>query len=149
MKNKHNISNTNEMKPFSFEKIGNKNHFITPNDYFEYLPQLIINKKLNNKYLIKQKISYIYRVFAPSFGALLIIALVFFLKDNSTKTAYTNEELSTIIIEDRYIEFDEDLVYEVYSEMDYSSPPLSNENEEIIDYLINENVNINLILEEL
>lgn len=149
MENKNDIEN-NELNKHSFlSKIKKENHFTTPNNYFEVLPQVINNKKLNNNTIKNYFDRLSYRVLAPTFGVLLLITTIFILQPSNSNLELTSEQLSEIIIDEELIEFDENLVYEVYAEMENNTLDEQNTNEEIIDYLINDNISINLIIEEL
>jgi len=149
MENKNNIENNELNKHSILNKIKKENHFTTPNNYFEVLPQIINDKKLNNNNIknIFDKLSY--RVLAPTFGILILITTIYTLQPNNTDLELTSEQLSEIIIDEELIDFDENLVYEVYAEMENTNPDEQNDDEEIIDYLINDNFSINLIIEEL
>jgi hypothetical protein len=149
MENKNNIpKNDTNLSPI-LDKIGKENNFSVPKNYFEALPQLIGDKKLNNKVIITIFDNLSYRVLAPTLGVLLIIMAIYTLQPNSTDLELTNEQLSEIIINEELIEFDEDLVYEVYAETENDTPIEQTTNEEIIDYLINDNISTHLIIDEL
>ncbi|NQX99359.1 MAG: hypothetical protein HRT73_15995, partial [Flavobacteriales bacterium] len=51
MKNDNNILDNLENKAPSLSKMTKENHFSTPKNYFEVLPEIIHSKNLNNNYL--------------------------------------------------------------------------------------------------
>ncbi|NQX97676.1 MAG: hypothetical protein HRT73_07320, partial [Flavobacteriales bacterium] len=61
----------------------------------------------------------------------------------------TNDQLSEYIINEDDIEFDDYMVYEVYAEMTGTEKETSSENQEYINYLIENDIDINSIIEEL
>tara|TARA_R110001592_G_scaffold95324_2_gene274711 strand:- start:9903 stop:10352 length:450 start_codon:yes stop_codon:yes gene_type:complete len=149
MENKNNISKNDSYFSPILNKIGKENKFSTPKSYFEVLPQVIICKKLNSKMLNDRTDNMSYHFLMPTLGILTIIMAIYILNPSSSNLELTNEQLSEIIINEEIIEFDENLVYEVYTETEPSPSSEQTTNEEIIDYLINDNININLIIEEL
>jgi tRNA A22 N-methylase len=149
MENKNNISENGNNLPPILTKIGKENSFSVPKNYFEVLPQVINDKKLNNKRIVNIFDNLSYRILAPTLGVLTLIMTIYILQPNNTTLELTNEQLSEIIINEELIEFDENLVYEVYAETESTSSSEQTTDEEIIDYLINDNISINLIIDEL
>jgi len=149
MENKNNIPNNNKENPSFLDQIKKESPFSVPKSYFEVLPQVIIDKKLNNKSIenIFDKLSY--RILAPTFAVLAIIAIVYLIPNENSEIELTGDQISEIILNESLHEFDEDLIYSVYSETQIEEPVAEEPNEEIIDYLINNNIDINSIIEEL
>ena len=109
---------------------------------------MISDKNLNKNILhvLFDKLSYrFYITFSASLVALtLLISLVF----TTQKTTISNEQLSELIIEDEYIEFDDELLYEAYYEIENNTT--DNESDEtLINYLIENDIETTTIIEEL
>lgn len=150
MDNKNNISdNLKNEAPF-LSKIEKKNHFTTPNNYFEVLPEVISSKNLNNKSLRFSFDRLSYRVLMPITAFSILFFVVLNWDNNSIENNLTNEQLSELIIEEDYLEIDDYLVYESYAELiENDEKESSTDSEDYIDYLLENDIDINLIIEEL
>ena len=150
MENKNDISdNLGKEAPF-LSKIEKKNHFSTPNKYFESLPEVISHKNLNNKSLKFSFDKLSYRVLVPVSAFLILFFVVLNWDTNNIENELTNEQLSELIIEEDYLEIDDYLVYESYAELiENDEKESSTDTEEYINYLLENDIDINLILEEL
>ena len=151
MENKNNIEeNPLENAPF-LSKIEKVNHFSTPKNYFKELPEAISPKLLDNSYLRFSFDKLSYRIFAPILVTSTIILLLFYFNTNPTSLELTSEQISEVLINEDYIDLDEDLIIEAYSEIieieDIESE--NNETEEYIDYLIENDIDINSLIAEL
>lgn len=145
MENKNNISENLENEAPFLAQLKKENHFTTPKNYFEVLPELINNKKLNNKSLNFSFDKLSYRILVPALSLIVISFFIFNNYNTPTETQLSNEEISSLLIEENYVEIDDYLVYETYSEINYSE----SEPDEYIDYLIENDIHINTIVEEL
>lgn len=149
MKNKNDILEELEREAPFLSKIEKKSAFSTPNNYFEVLPEVISSKILNkNKlHLLFDKLSY--RILLPisAFAILFFVTLNW--NNNNIEDELTNEQLSELIIEEDYIGMDDYLIYESYAEILEEENEASSETQEYIDYLIDNNIDINSIIEEL
>tara|TARA_B100000809_G_scaffold146995_1_gene144521 strand:+ start:10184 stop:10636 length:453 start_codon:yes stop_codon:yes gene_type:complete len=135
--------------PFLSE-INRKNHFLVPRNYFEVLPEIVSCKKLNNNYLnlFIDKLSHKY--FTPIAAAVILFIVVFKVNTYNISTELTSDQLSELIIEDDYFEMDDYLVYEAYTEiLEEAEKETSSDEDEYINYLIENNIDINSIIEEL
>jgi hypothetical protein len=150
MKNNNNIIEELEKEAPFLSKIKKENHFSTPNNYFEVLPEVINHKKLNNKLLwfLFDKLSY--RILVPISAFSVLLFVVFNLNTNNISTELTPDQLSELIIEDDYLEMDDYLVYEAYAEtLEEEGKKTSSDKDEYINYLIENDIDINSIIEEL
>jgi hypothetical protein len=149
MENKKNILEELENEAPFLSKIKRENHFSTPKNYFKSLPEVMSGKNLNNKSLVNVFDKLSYRIFVP----ISAIAILFFIVINLTKqnnpTELTSEQLSEILIEDDYLEMDYFLVYEAYAELLDQEEETSSTDDEYINYLIENDIDINSIIEEL
>ena len=154
MENKNNISE-NPLKDAPFlSKIKKENPFSTPKNYFESLDEIRYYKSLNKNYLqvLFDKLSY--RVFIPLTASLAIFLLVFNFLPSNNETPLTSDQIYEVLVEENYLEIEDDILYETYYETT-SFPTLSedknseNENDEYIEYLIENDIDINLIIAEL
>ena len=158
MKNKKKIADNLENENRLYEdlngqilsKIKKENHFSTPKNYFEVLPEVISNKKLNNNNLITFFDKLSYRVLVPISAVIVLFFVVFNFNTNNNSTTLTSYQLSELILEDDYYEMDDDLVYEAYSEMlENEEKETASNKDEYINYLIENDIDINSIIEEL
>ena len=158
MKNKKKIADNLENENRLYEdlngqilsKIKKENHFSTPKNYFEVLPEVISNKKLNNNNLITFFDKLSHRVLVPISAVIVLFFVVFNFNTNNNSTTLTSDQLSELILEDDYYEMDDDLVYDAYAEMLESEKKETTSNEdEYINYLIENDIDINSIIEEL
>ena len=135
MKNKYNI-----------EDLKKENQFTVSSNYFDELPQQINYRRRKNNTLFSEKLYY--KILAPAFVVVLFFGS-YFMYQNNHKTIKTSNQFSEVIINDELVEFDEELIYEVYAETANTPNTNATQDEEIIDYLINDNININQITDEL
>ncbi|MCB9174316.1 MAG: hypothetical protein H6589_06885 [Flavobacteriales bacterium] len=136
MQNKNNI-----------EQLKKENQFTVPANYFEDLPQQIHARKNQTKSNTIFSTNWYYKILAPTMVVVTLFAS-YYLYQNNSNTELTPQEISEIIIDQELIQFDEEMIYEVYAET-AAQTQTETQDEEIIDYLINDNISINLILEEL
>lgn len=148
MQNKNNISENERNSNEFLNKIKKKNPFSTPKNYFEELHQVINNKKLENKYLKNYFDILSYRILAPILTVLLVTILYFSIQPKETKAEPELEQLSEFIINEKVYEFDEEMIFEVYAETTLNNKEQTTD-DEVIDYLIENNISINSIFEEL
>ncbi|PCJ28366.1 MAG: hypothetical protein COA97_01690 [Flavobacteriales bacterium] len=150
MENKKTISdNLKNEAPF-LSKIEKINHFSTPNNYFEVLPEVISSKNVNTNKLqfLFDKLSY--KVLVPISMFAVLLFIVFNMNSNSIEEGLTNEQLCELILEEVYIEIDDYLVYESYAELiEEDEIDTSTDTEEYINYLLENDIDINSIIEEL
>lgn len=149
MENKNNTSENLEKEAPFLSKIKKENHFSTPKNYFEVLPEVITSKNLNNKLLPFSFVKLSWRILVPVSSLAIIIFIVFNWNSNLVESELTNDQLCELIIEEDYIEIDDYLVYETYAEILEEENEESSDTEEYIDYLIENDIDINAIIEEL
>ncbi|MCO6500082.1 MAG: hypothetical protein J5I47_06855 [Vicingus serpentipes] len=149
MKNKNNIPE-NPLKDAPFlSKIKKENHFLTPKNYFESLDEVRLDKYLNKNKLTIIFDNLSYRIFIPLAACVAIFILVFNYNLKTNKTSLTSEQVYETLVNEDYIEIEDDLLYETYYEVTQSSSPTLEENDEYIEYLIENDIDINLIIAEL
>jgi hypothetical protein len=149
MKNDKNIENEIEkIAPF-LSKIEKKNHFSTPTEYFEVLPEVMSDKILNKNYLqfFFDKLSW--RVLVPISSFIVLFFFYFNFNQNNTKSELSNEQLSELFIEEDYLDIDDYLIYDTYAEILEDENEESSDTEEYINYLLENDIDINSIIEEL
>lgn len=149
MKNKNDISNLEENESSFLNQLNKKNDFSVPKDYFEVLPEVISNKTLVNNKLNFNFDILSYRFLVPSCAILLLLFFVFNWNKNIEQKSISNEQLSEILIESNYIEFEDDILYEAYSETINTVELNTEENNEYINYLLENDIELNTIIEEL
>ena len=150
MESKNNMPNSLENEAPFLSKIEKKNHFSTPNNYFEVLPEVISSKNLNNKSLYFNLDRLSYRILVPIASFIVLFFVIFNFNNNSIENELTIEQLSELIIEEDYGEIDDYLVYESYTELiEEDENDTSSDTEEYINYLLENDIDINSIIEEL
>ena len=149
MENKNNIPENFKNDSDFLSKIVKKNNFSVPNDYFEQLPQVINNKKLNNSSIKFYFDKLSYRVLIPISAFILITILVLNWNDNTLKNELTNEQISEFLLEEEDEYLDENLIYETYYQVMPNEISMTNEEEKYIDYLIENDIDVSTIIEEL
>lgn len=155
MDNKNNIPDKLENSAPFLAKIKKENHFSIPKDYFESLPEIISNKKLNNSILknIFDKLSW--RILVPISSLAVVLLIILNLNRNEQKKELTSEQLSDIIINEEYTKIDNYLVEDAYAEIleeeenKKTMNTKTTETDEYIDYLIENDIDINVIIDEL
>jgi hypothetical protein len=148
MKNNNNISDNLEKEAPFLSKIKKENSFSTPKNYFESLPQIISDKNLNNNFLriLFDKLSY--RFLVPTASLIILFFIVFNFNQEPTETPLSNEEISEFLINENYTEIEENMIYEMYSQIIVDDNS-TEETDEYINYLIDHHIEINSIIEEL
>jgi hypothetical protein len=149
MKNKNNNNEDIEkMAPF-LSKIEKENHFSVPENYFEVLPEVISDKNLNMNFLQTLIDRLSWRVLVPVSSLIVLFLFFFNFNQNNTKFELSSEQLSELIIEEDYLDIDDYLIYDAYAEILEDENEESSDTEEYINYLIENNIDINTIIEEL
>ena len=139
------ILKSNNNRHSILDEIEKKSDFSTPKDYFESLPEVTSTNILNKNKLYNNFDILSYRVLLPTLMILLLTIFVFNWNSDSEKNELTNEQLSEVLIESDYVDFDDELLYEVYSK----TLTEEEKNNEYIEYLIENNVELNTIIDEL
>ena len=150
MENKKNILEELEKEAPFLSKIKKENKFSTPENYFEVLPQVILDKNLNNNTIKFTFDKLSYRVLIPITAVVVLFFVVFNFNTNTISTDLTSDQISQLIIEDDYIEMDDYLVYEAFATiLEEEENETASDNDEYINYLIENDIDINSIIEEL
>lgn len=149
MNNKNNIPENEKNESVFLGNMEKKQVFSTPKDYFEVLPEVINNKKLENKSLNNYFDKLSYRIIGPVLAFSILLGIVFTWQNNTSEKALTNEQLSEYLLDEGYLEIEDYLVYESYYEAEIEETSLEESDDEYIDYLINNDIDINTIIEEL
>ena len=149
MKNENNISDNLENEAPFLSKMKKENHFIAPEKYFEALPEVITNKNLNNKSLQFNFDKLSWRVLIPITAVIIIFTVITNLNLVNENDILTYDQFSDYIISQEDIEIEDYLVYEAYAEIIETEVDTESENEEYINYLIENDIDINSIIEEL
>ncbi|MGB0897360.1 MAG: hypothetical protein ACPGRW_08575 [Flavobacteriaceae bacterium] len=126
-----------------------ENHFIAPENYFKSLPEVISNKNLNNKSLPFNFDKLSWRILIPITAVIIIFTVITNLNSVNENDILTYDQFSEYIISQEDIEIEDYLVYEAYAEILESEENLKTEDEEYINYLIENDIDINSIIEEL
>lgn len=149
MKNKSNISK-NSLKSMPFlSDIEKENNFSTPKNYFKVLPEIICDKKLNTNLLQKIIDKLSWRILVPITSLIVVIFIVFNFNNKTIKATLTNKQLATLIINEDYLEIDDGLIYDAYAKiLDEDENKNSLEDKEYINYLIDNDIDVDLIIEE-
>ncbi len=150
MKNRNNIPKE-PLKNISFlSKIEQKNYFSVPENYFESLPEVINHKKLNNKYLIISFNKLLWKILLPTASLIVVVFIIFNFNNRSTKTTLTDKQLPSLTISEDYLEIDDDLIFDDYAKILEEQKDIHlSEDEDYINYLIDNDIDINLIIGEL
>ena len=155
MENEKNISDNLENEAPFLSKITKENHFSAPENYFEVLPEIINNKILDNNKLRFNIDKLSWRLLMPFTAVIIIFIAIINLNTTTENDTLSYDQLSEYIIAEEDIDFDEYLVYEAYAELletEGNEDLESNEDSEeqaYINYLIENDIDINSIIEEL
>ncbi|MEJ6736502.1 MAG: hypothetical protein QNK84_05655 [Flavobacteriales bacterium] len=155
MENEKNISDNLENEAPFLSKITKENHFSVPENYFEVLPEVINNKILDNNKLRFNIDKLSWRLLMPFTAVIIIFIAIINLNTTTENDTLSYDQLSEYIIAEEDIDFDEYLVYEAYAELletEGNEDLKSNEDSEeqaYINYLIENDIDINSIIEEL
>ncbi|MDG1477887.1 MAG: hypothetical protein P8Q14_12125 [Vicingaceae bacterium] len=149
MKNENNISDNLENEAPSLSKLKKENHFSTPENYFKVLPEVINNKILENKSIQLNFDKLSWRVLTPLTAVIIIFTAITNLNTTKEEDILTYDQFSEYIILQEDIEIEDELVYEAYAEILESEGNLETEDEAYINYLIENDIDINSIIEEL
>lgn len=146
---KNHTEDLHEMAPF-LAKMEKKNAFKTPDNYFESLLYLNNNKNLENNSLIYYFDKLSWRFFAPILSILVIGFILFINIKNSSNVEPSSDQLNDFMLAEGYLDMDEDLVYEMYAEMIINEEnEMTQEEQEYVKYLLENEVDLNTIIEEL
>ena len=155
MENEKHISDNLENEAPFLSKITKENHFSAPENYFEVLPEIINNKVLDNNKLRFNIDKLSWRLLMPFTAVIIIFIAIINLNTTTENDTLSYDQLSEYIIAEEDIDFDEYLVYEAYAELletEGNEDLESNEDSEeqaYINYLIENDIDINSIIEEL
>jgi len=149
MKNEENISDNLENEAPFLSKMKKENHFNAPKNYFEALPKITSNKNLNNKTIKFSFDKLSWRILIPITAAIIIFTVITNLNSVNENNTLTYDQFSEYIISQEDIEFEDYLVYEAYAEILETEQDSETEDEEYINYLIENDIDINSIIEEL
>ena len=118
------------------------------NQIIEVLPEVISNKKLENNRLQFYFDKMSWRLLMPFTAVAIIFIALTNLNTVKEDDTLTYDQLSEYIITEESIYFDEYLVYEAYAETIETDKYSDTETDEYINYLIENDIDINSIIEE-
>lgn len=147
MKSDNNISKDLQSDEGFLSNIKKENNFTTPSNYFDELPELLNNKRVNSSSLNLNKL--LYRILIPSATFIIITVLILNWNNSTEITQISDDQLSEYIINEEYESFDEQIIYDIYMESIALESNLEEVEENYINYLIDNDVDINTIIEEL
>jgi len=145
----------NDRDGLLLSNISKENHFSAPNNYFKSLPEVINNKILDNKSLTFNIDRLSWRLLMPFTAIIIIFIAITNLNSTTENNTLTPDQLSEYIITENDFEFEDEMVYEAYAEVLNQESERSEdsafdaEKEEYINYLIENDIDINSIIEEL
>ncbi len=149
MKNENNIPENLENEAPFLSKMKKENHFKAPENYFEALPEIIQNKNLNNNSLPFSFDKLSWKILIPITAVIIIFTVITNLNSVNENDILTYDQFSEYIIEQEDIEIETELVYEAYAEILETEQISVTEEEEYINYLLENDIDINSIIEEL
>jgi len=149
MKKEQNISDNLENEAPFLSTISKENSFSIPENYFEYVPEVIIDKKMTDKSFQLSFEIFSWRALAPFIAVVIIFIAIIKLNITKEDNTLTYDQLSEYIITNNYFEFDNDMIYEAYAETIEIDEYINSETDEYINYLIENDININSIIDEL
>lgn len=155
--NKNNSSDNleNEALPNQVEdglflsKMMKENHFHTPENYFEVLPEVINNKMLDNNKLRFNFDKLSWRLLTPFTAVVIIFIAIINLNTTEGNDTLSYDQFSEYIITENDFEFEDEMVYEAYAGLLETETTEDSEEQEYINYLIENDIDINSIIEEL
>ena len=147
MKSDNNISKDLQSDEGFLSNIKKENNFTTPSNYFDELPELLNNKRVNSSSLNLNKL--LYRILIPSVTFIIIAVLILNWNNTTEITQISDDQLSDYIINVESEYLDEEIIYESYMESIALESNLEETEENYINYLIDNDVDINTIIEEL
>jgi len=149
MKKNENITNNFEAESSFLDDLKKENNFSTPPNYFESLPKIINSKKDHYNTNPLRNIKLFPKVSVSIISLTLLIFIIINWSDNTLPKQLTPNQISEILIDENYIDFDEDLLFETYAEILTPEIDEQSDSEEMINYLIDNDIDINYIIEEL
>lgn len=153
MENKNNISeNPLENAPF-LSGIEKKNDFSTPENYFKSIIDTNNNSRLENNRLRFYFDKLSYRFLLPISAITTTLVVLFYINTSTPTSVLTSNQISEVLINENYIDLDEDLIIEAYIETMENEAILNKKegtiDDEYINYLIENDIDINTIINEL
>ncbi|MCB0402296.1 MAG: hypothetical protein KDD41_09455 [Flavobacteriales bacterium] len=156
MKNNKNTVDPFENEPDFLAQFDKKTPFSVPDHYFESLPEVINDKILKKKSLKFGFDKMSYRILGPSAALIALFFVVFHFYNTPSGNTVQPEEFSDALLNEVSVELDDYMIYDVYAEIieetESSTEQTSGnetENDEYIDYLLENDIDINTIIEEL
>jgi len=114
MKSDNNISKDLQSDEGFLSNIKKENNFTTPSNYFDELPELLNNKRVNSSSLNLNKL--LYRILIPSVTFIIIAVLILNWNNTTEITQISDDQLSDYIINVESEYLDEEIIYESYME---------------------------------
>lgn len=133
--------------PQTLRSVGNETPFRVPENYFEMLP-ISIADKISHKRETTPWIHFILKkefIYTASLGCIIALFVIFF-PIISTHFNDSNLSVSEYVIKEKYSSFDEDMLVAFLTE---NKEDKTSDNDYLMDYLLQNDTDINLIMEEL
>lgn len=137
-------------------KIEKRNEFQVPAGYFDSLPSIIQERCIeSSRTTISEKLErfkfYLYRLAIPvSFAAIIVFFGLNYLNPADVDNDLTAAEISIILEEDVNISIEETMLIEALMENESAqSAEFADEDEGLIDYLIDNDIDLSSIINEL
>lgn len=155
MESKNDISSNSET-PKWLNDLKNKESFTTPSGYFNELENEILSKTINKR---SGTVVSLFRVVAnPKFSipavaaSLLLFFSLFYNSSINTKTGIDNidyEDIASLMIDESYMNVDEAILLDVYIDGLELEGIENTTDDEVLDFLLEEDIDYSTILNEL
>ena len=136
-----------EKKHEILDNLEKSTPFSVPKDYFEVLPEVISSKNLDSNKLKYSFDKLSYRILAPICGILLLFGAYYFMNNSANNSVLTADQISEVLIEETYDDFDEEMLIESYAELLAENENPSEDEELYIDYLIESDIEFETLVE--
>ncbi len=133
--------------------ITKQNNFKVPDGYFDALPEMLVEKRSASTPGVLERLlhAFHWKVAVPTFAAVAVILFVIFntspMVEDTAIASISVEEVEAYLDNEGLYTIDEDMLLEALE--DEVAVNYEEDNDEIVEYLLENNIELETILEEL